>query len=327
VPNYGSAVISGTTQVVYTPTNRTAGYTAVFTYTASDGSLSDTATVTVTVSADNDAPTFTSTPVTAATEDAAYIYSIATHDVDAGAILTVTAPTLPAWLTLIDHGDGTATLSGTPAHADIGDHSVVLQVTDGTETATQSFTITVSEKPIYYVYLPQVLRSYVVAPDLVVDSITAASNDVQVVIKNEGNAPVTDEFWVDVYINPNPVPTHVNQVWPDLGSQGLVWGVMADALPLAPGESLTLTVGGDHYVAGYSQVHWPLAEGTAVYAQADSANADTTYGGVLEDHEVTGGTYNNISGTDSTLGVAGGIPPSVDGEERPVSTGDLPPRR
>jgi uncharacterized repeat protein (TIGR01451 family) len=54
-PNYGSAAISGTTQVVYTPTNRPASYTAVFTYTASDGSLSDTATVTVSVTADADA--------------------------------------------------------------------------------------------------------------------------------------------------------------------------------------------------------------------------------------------------------------------------------
>jgi uncharacterized repeat protein (TIGR01451 family) len=52
VPNYGSAIISGTAQVVYTPTNRPASYTAVFTYTASDGSLSDTATVTVAVTAD-----------------------------------------------------------------------------------------------------------------------------------------------------------------------------------------------------------------------------------------------------------------------------------
>ena len=43
-PNYGSASISGATQIVYTPTNRTAGYSAVFTYTATDGSASSTAT-------------------------------------------------------------------------------------------------------------------------------------------------------------------------------------------------------------------------------------------------------------------------------------------
>jgi len=56
-PVTGTAAISGTTQVVYTPTNTTASYDAVFTYTVSDGSLTDVATVTVTVTADNDPPT------------------------------------------------------------------------------------------------------------------------------------------------------------------------------------------------------------------------------------------------------------------------------
>ena len=63
---------------------------------------------------------------------------------------------------------------------------------------------------------------------------------------NQGDAYVTDEFWVDVYINPDPAPTAVNQIWEDLADEGLVWGVTAGALPLAPGEAITLTVGGDH---------------------------------------------------------------------------------
>ncbi|MBT0961739.1 Ig-like domain-containing protein, partial [Denitromonas iodatirespirans] len=55
-----------------------------------------------------------------------------------------TAPTLPAWLTLTDNGDGTATLSGTPTNAEVGNHAVSLQVSDGSLTATQNFTLTVS---------------------------------------------------------------------------------------------------------------------------------------------------------------------------------------
>jgi hypothetical protein len=55
MPSLGTASTDGST-VTYTPANRTADYTAVFTYTASDGSLSDTATVTVQVSADNEPP-------------------------------------------------------------------------------------------------------------------------------------------------------------------------------------------------------------------------------------------------------------------------------
>jgi len=111
---------------------------------------------------------------------------------------------------------------------------------------------------------------------MVVQSVMATSDGVQVVIANQGAAPV---------------PTGVNQIWPDLADEGLVWGVTAAALPLAPGDVLTLTVGDGYYVPEYSQ--------------ADSASTDTTYGAVLENHEITGGAYNNISSTVSTAGLAG----------------------
>ena len=56
---------------------------------------------------------------------------------------SLNATTLPAWLTLTDNGDGTATLSGTPTNAEVGTHNVVLEVSDGSLTDTQAFTITV----------------------------------------------------------------------------------------------------------------------------------------------------------------------------------------
>lgn len=87
-------------------------------------------------------PSFTSTPVTDATEGSSYSYSI-TSTGGSGA-LTITATTSPAWLTLTDNGVGTGTLSGTPSSADVGTHSVALQVTDGTDNGTQSFSVTVS---------------------------------------------------------------------------------------------------------------------------------------------------------------------------------------
>jgi hypothetical protein len=56
---------------------------------------------------------------------------------------------------LSDHGNGTATLSGTPGTADSGDHPVVLQVTEpGSLTDIQQFTIRV----IYQVYLPLTMK-------------------------------------------------------------------------------------------------------------------------------------------------------------------------
>jgi len=76
-----------------------------------------------------------------------YTYAITTADADAdaGDALTITAPTKPAWLTLVDHADRTATLGGTPTVA--GDYAVVLQVTDGHASASQPFNITVSAPP------------------------------------------------------------------------------------------------------------------------------------------------------------------------------------
>jgi ELWxxDGT repeat protein len=181
-----------------------------------------------------------------------------------------------------------------------------------------------SLKWVAYTYLPLVFNNYVSAPDLVVERIVATANDVQVVVRNQGNAPATDDFWVDVYVDPDPVPTAVNQIWPTLADQGLVWGVTAD---LAAGEAITLTVGDGYYVPSYSYVAWPLESGVPVYAQVDSANAGTTYGAVRESHEIAGDPYNNITGPVLVgLGAAEARPAEGNGLS-PKSTGDgLPPR-
>ena len=144
-------------------------------------------------------------------------------------------------------------------------------------------------------------------------------------IRNRGNAPVVDSFWVDLYVDPDPVPTAVNQIWPDLADEGLVWGVTAG---LAPGEALTLSVGDEYHVDEYSQVNWPLAVGTPVYAQVDSANALTAYGAVLESHEITGGAYNNIGGPAKTVPDPGdgAASPPAPADHRPWFSQHLPPR-
>jgi hypothetical protein len=107
---------------------------------------------------------------------------------------------------------------------------------------------------------------------------------------------------VDVYVNPNEPPTGVNQPWPDLGRQGLAWGVTSDALPLSPGQTLTLRVNDSYYVQASSNVSWPLPAGTPIYAQVDSVNFETDYGAVRETHEVNGQAYNNITTAASTAG-------------------------
>jgi hypothetical protein len=149
---------------------------------------------------------------------------------------------------------------------------------------------------INYLHLPIIVKDSLSAPDLVVDSLVATSQAVTVTLKNQGNAPVTDGFWVDVYVDPEPPPTGVNQHWRDLASQGLVWGVTT-RIP-ANGGTLTLSTNDDTYLyPEYSHFSLPLTPGTPIYVQVDSVNLNTDYGGVLEDHEVRGGAYNNITGT------------------------------
>ncbi|MBC7124761.1 MAG: endonuclease, partial [Bacteroidales bacterium] len=87
--------------------------------------------------------TFTSTPITSATVGVTYTYNV-TATGGNGAPLNISATQKPAWLTLTATGNGTATLSGTPDHSNIGYSQVVLTATDGTNQGTQSFTINVS---------------------------------------------------------------------------------------------------------------------------------------------------------------------------------------
>ena len=103
---------------------------------------------TIAVANVNDLPAFTSTAITTVDEDSTYTYNITVSDED-GETATITAPTLPAWLTLTDNGNNTATLSGTPSDSNIGSNSVVLNAADATGSSTQSFTIIVNGLPSF----------------------------------------------------------------------------------------------------------------------------------------------------------------------------------
>ncbi len=116
-------------------------------------------------------------------------------------------------------------------------------------------------------------------PDLVVDNLVANSSQVTVTIRNAGSNTVSDAFWVDVYFNPGQTPG-LNQPWDTIAPAGAVWGVTR---LLAPGESLTLTVGDAFYFAGDSSSSFPI--GATVYALVDSTNYNTNYGNILESNE------------------------------------------
>jgi hypothetical protein len=193
------------------------------------------------------------------------------------------------------------------------------------DSTPDSVSITIREP--FFAHLPVVAQRFASVPDLIVQSITARSNSIQLVIANQGSAPVLDEFWVDAYINPGVAPSQVNQPWYDIAAEGLVWGVSGSGLSaLAPGGTLTLSVGDQYFYGDYSQVKWPLSVGTRVYAQVDSFNPATTYGTVLETHELLGGAYNNILGpVTSIAGTLAEVVP-LGSAQGPLPLGNLPRR-
>jgi hypothetical protein len=102
-------------------------------------------------------------------------------------------------------------------------------------------------------------------------------------------------------------------------------------LPLEPGGTITLTLGGDYYWEDYSNFGGSLSAGTPIYVQVDSADVGIAYGAVLEGHEIVGGPYNNIGGpVYSGLSGLGGGPGEVErfpvGDPPSASSRWLPPR-
>ncbi|MCK6624335.1 MAG: choice-of-anchor D domain-containing protein [Anaerolineae bacterium] len=172
-------------------------------------------------------------------------------------------------------------------------------------------------------YLPIIFSRSVAGFDLVVDNLNVGGDGVSVTIKNIGNTPVVDAFWVDVYLNPATPPTHVNQRWNDVGTQGLVWGVIGAALPLDPDETLTLTINDTYYSARRSHFTTPLIIGSRIYAQVDSVNLLTNYGGVRESHEINHEPYNNIYQTVAEVEVD---PVTAGVEVLQANTSNLPSR-
>ena len=161
-------------------------------------------------------------------------------------------------------------------------------------------------------YLPLLLKNFAAAPDLRVDRLVATTNAITLVIRNAGSAPVSDAFWVDVYFNPTPAPPPLNRPWPSIAPYGANWGVTQS---LAPGETLTLTLGGPYYSQGSSS----FPAGAQVYAYVDSINYATTYGNVQESNEA-----NNVFGpVVSTAGQA--QPVVIDPAARP-DLSELPAR-
>ncbi|MFN3446401.1 MAG: putative Ig domain-containing protein, partial [Bacteroidia bacterium] len=80
----------------------------------------------------NTTPSFSSTPVTSVVAGQPYSYAVTVNDANIpyGDTVDILGAGLPAWLSLVSTGNGTATLSGTPTLADVGVYEIGLEAED-----------------------------------------------------------------------------------------------------------------------------------------------------------------------------------------------------
>ena len=329
-PTHGALTLNSNGSFVYTPT---AGYAGVdsFTYTAYDG-VNHSNIATVTIAINNPVPSIAS------------LYPVSVTAGSPPFMLVVTGANFVNGSTIYWNGSALTTtlVNGMQLQAAISADAVttagpisitVVNPAPGGGASNVSY-FTISSPPpspaFHHIYLPLVMRNNaVLTPDLVVASVSVSGGSAQIVIKNQGDAAVPvnfdNEFWVDLYINPTTPPTAVNQTRKTLGCQGAVWGVTMSALPqLVPGGTLTLTLGDAYYWPSESDMPATLPAGAPVFVQVDSANANTNYGAVLENHEIAGLPYNNIIQAVSSLAIESPLS-AVKGQQQSPSP-HLPPR-
>lgn len=122
-------------------------HTNTATLAAAGDANPDNNTAVVTYTVPNLPPAFTSPMESVALKDTPYTFLVTATDDNGDALTIATTTPRPAWLALTDHGDGTATLSGTPAS--VLTHTFTLRATDsGGLFVQQDFTLVVTDRDI-----------------------------------------------------------------------------------------------------------------------------------------------------------------------------------
>ena len=135
----------------------------------------------------NTAPLFSSAPVLFGEGERAYRYDVAATDGNAGDTVTLTAGTLPAWLTFVPGAAGTGTLAGTPPAGFTGDVSIALTATDSKSASTlQSFLLNI----VVQGQLPVIAS---LSPDTTVDD----HAPLELTVTLEGTGTATYQWFVN----------------------------------------------------------------------------------------------------------------------------------
>lgn len=138
-PGQKSGLLSGT------PTNSDVGVPANVTLRVSDGTVQLDQAFTIDVQNVNDLPVITSVPSDTVDEDVLYSYMLTVEDPDVSDAITMTATTLPGWMTLNwTPGARTATLTGTPANDNTGANPISITISDGTVEIYENYSLYVN---------------------------------------------------------------------------------------------------------------------------------------------------------------------------------------
>ena len=207
-------------------------------------------------------PLITSAAGATFTAGTAGTFAVTTSGIPAAAL---TASGMPAWLSFTDHGDGTATIAGTPPAGSGGVHTFTVTAANGyLPQATQGFALTVAESPSITSGASAALTAGASGSFAVT---TAAGYPAATTLSASGALPSGVRF-VD---NGDGTGTFVGT--PSAGSGGVypVTVTAANALVPAAAQTLTLTV---NETGGFtSAATLPVERGVGVGFRIATAHA------------------------------------------------------
>lgn len=117
----------------------------------------------------NSAPVIESTPVTTAKEGAAYTYDVEATDPNDDT-LTYSLTTSPTGMTI---NSTTGVITWTPTESQVGENEVMVEVSDGNKSTTQSFTVTVAEAKLTSIVVLPSTMSIAAGSSKTITSVTA----------------------------------------------------------------------------------------------------------------------------------------------------------